>query len=192
MLLYTLYYTIDYTRYIPDRPAGGWRPPRPETSGRPRPRSTRLWGPVKGSFSGDMDVDIGKDDIDVDIDVDLLQSKPTTHVLNLKPLIGYLGSNTSGMLHVERHSDGLDYKVDRTSDGPQPPQKLQRAPRNWEVSTELSNNPDRWADPKSRSTFGFCSLHHRSITAQNRGIYFVDPPEDLGSYSTKGPRSLPF
>ena len=41
--------------------------------------------------------------------------------------------------------------------------------------------PDPWEDPKSRSTLGFYSLHHRSIRAQNWGIYFSDPPRGLGS-----------
>ena len=40
--------------------------------------------------------------------------------------------------------------------------------------------PDAWADPKSRSTLGFCNLHHRSSRAQNWGIYFLDPPGGLG------------
>ena len=33
-------------------------------------------------------------------------------------------------------------------------------------------DPDPWADPKSRSTIGFCNLHHRIARVQNLGIYF--------------------
>ena len=40
--------------------------------------------------------------------------------------------------------------------------------------------PDPWADPKSRSTLGFCNLHHRAIRIQNWGFYFLDPLRGLG------------
>ena len=43
----------------------------------------------------------------------------------------------------------------------------------------LFHLPDPWADPKNRSTLGFCDLHHRSIRAQNWGIYFLDPSGGL-------------
>ena len=43
----------------------------------------------------------------------------------------------------------------------------------WQPSCEHSHNipdPDPCADPKSRSTLGFCNLHHWSIRTQNWGI----------------------
>ena len=40
--------------------------------------------------------------------------------------------------------------------------------------------PDLWADPKSRFTFGFCYLHHRSIRVQNWEFYVSDPPGCVG------------
>ena len=48
---------------------------------------------------------------------------------------------------------------------------------------------DGWADPKSRSTSGFCSLHHRSIRFQNCGFYFWDPPGDLDGVIVESIRS---
>ena len=36
--------------------------------------------------------------------------------------------------------------------------------------------PDPWVDPKRRSTFWFCNLHHGRIRVQHLGIYFADPP----------------
>ena len=46
--------------------------------------------------------------------------------------------------------------------------------------------PDPWADPKSRSTLGFCTLHYRSIRALHWGIYCLDPPGGLGGASHQG------
>ena len=45
-------------------------------------------------------------------------------------------------------------------------------------------HPDPWADPESRSTVGFCNLHHRSSRIQNWGdSTFSDPPRGLGNRS---------
>ena len=40
-------------------------------------------------------------------------------------------------------------------------------------------------DPKSRSTFGFCNLHHRSTRVQNWGMYFLDPRKCLGKDNSR-------
>ena len=53
-------------------------------------------------------------------------------------------------------------------------------------------NQDPWADPKSRSTFGFCKGHHRNTGVQNWGIYFSDPRGGLGKNSTsRAPKTNP-
>ena len=39
------------------------------------------------------------------------------------------------------------------------------------LDSARSPGPDPWADPKCRSTLGFCNLHHRSTRVQNWGIY---------------------
>ena len=55
--------------------------------------------------------------------------------------------------------------------------ELFRPRRGWSM---VLYHPDPWADPKSRSPFGFHNLHHRNIRAQNWGIYFLDPPRASG------------
>ena len=45
---------------------------------------------------------------------------------------------------------------------------------------EYKVDPDVWEDPKSRPSLGFHYLHHRSIRALNRGLYFLDPPGGSG------------
>ena len=49
------------------------------------------------------------------------------------------------------------------------------------MTLDEHKHPESWGpDPKSRSTLGFHNLQHRSIRAQNWGIYFLDPPGGLG------------
>ena len=45
----------------------------------------------------------------------------------------------------------------------------------FDIRCYSTKYPGPWKDPKTRSTLGFCSLHH------NWGIYFLDPPRGLGS-----------
>ena len=52
------------------------------------------------------------------------------------------------------------------------------APSLWDDPS--FDNPDPWADPKSRSTLGFYNLQRRSTGVQNWWIYFLDPPGGLG------------
>ena len=53
--------------------------------------------------------------------------------------------------------------------------------RTYTLRLRVDRFPDPWADPKSRSTFGFHYLHHRSTRLQNWGINFLDPSGGLGS-----------
>ena len=58
-----------------------------------------------------------------------------------------------------------------------------------DLDRDRTHTQTPWADPKSRTTLGFCNLHHGSIRVQSWGIYCWDPPGGLGS---KKPRCLMF
>ena len=48
----------------------------------------------------------------------------------------------------------------------------QEEPNSW--------NPEPWEDPANSSTLEFHNLHQRSVSVQNWGFHFLDPPRALG------------
>ena len=55
--------------------------------------------------------------------------------------------------------------------------------QSWQAHVALY--PRAWEVPKNGSTLGLYNLHHKSIGAQNWGIYFLDPrgaPAALGPW----------